>query len=232
MLFGILPYIDRAAEFHTAMLHIENHRISEAIVSVGQIPIYRCPYDSDENVIGTCSYMVNIGLLDVIGQQNAFLKRRIRWSNVTDGLSQTGMISETVGGPSGLRLVQYSHVYNVNFPSIKTFPMNDDEVDAAADYCMDIYYAFPGSSSQVTRGRELILSRNSGYNHVLTPNSPSCYSSRPPFQLYPPGSLHRGGGVMVLMADGSVRFVSETIDREIWQAIGSIDGQETVHDGF
>jgi prepilin-type processing-associated H-X9-DG protein len=38
------------------------------------------------------------------------------------------------------------------------------------------------------------------------------------------------GGVNVLLADGSVRFVSQTIDLHIWQALGTIDGGEVPAD--
>jgi prepilin-type processing-associated H-X9-DG protein len=37
------------------------------------------------------------------------------------------------------------------------------------------------------------------------------------------------GGVNLLTADGSVRFVDDSIDLSVWRAIGSIDGGETDH---
>ena len=40
-------------------------------------------------------------------------------------------------------------------------------------------------------------------------------------------SLHLGG-VNVLFADGSVHFIANEIDMDIWRALGSIDGGETV----
>ena len=36
------------------------------------------------------------------------------------------------------------------------------------------------------------------------------------------------GGVNVLMCDGSVQFVGETIDLAAWQAVGSMNGRETL----
>jgi len=36
------------------------------------------------------------------------------------------------------------------------------------------------------------------------------------------------GGVQVALMDGSVRFVSETIDIETWQAVGTPYGNEVV----
>lgn len=42
------------------------------------------------------------------------------------------------------------------------------------------------------------------------------------------GSFHEGGA-MILMADGTVRFVSENIDlQDVWRALGSRQGQEVV----
>jgi len=43
-----------------------------------------------------------------------------------------------------------------------------------------------------------------------------CFSSR-----------HPGGGLVVL-ADGSVRFIPQTIDRNTWGAMGTRDGREVV----
>lgn len=65
------------------------------------------------------------------------------------------------------------------------------------------------------------------YNHVLTPNSriPDCGDG-----AHGPKtarSLHLGG-VNVLFADGSVHFIANEIDMDIWRALGSIDGGETV----
>ncbi|HVA51241.1 MAG TPA: DUF1559 domain-containing protein [Pirellulales bacterium] len=84
-----------------------------------------------------------------------------------------------------------------------------------------------------------------GFNTVIAPNGPACtgdsnvnadcYSG-----VYPPSSYHPGG-VLAVMADGSVRFVNETIDTGnlamtevsggpspygVWGALGSKDGGE------
>jgi prepilin-type processing-associated H-X9-DG protein len=36
------------------------------------------------------------------------------------------------------------------------------------------------------------------------------------------------GGVNVALCDGSVHFVSETVDRETWRALGSRNGREVL----
>ncbi len=38
------------------------------------------------------------------------------------------------------------------------------------------------------------------------------------------------GGVNVVFADGSTRFVAQEIDWKVWRAVGSMGGGEVVHD--
>ena len=37
-----------------------------------------------------------------------------------------------------------------------------------------------------------------------------------------------GGGVNLLLGDGSVRFVAPSVDAKVWQALGTIAGGETI----
>ena len=72
------------------------------------------------------------------------------------------------------------------------------------------------------------------YNHVMTPNNavPDCVlmPSNPICGLVAARSNHPGG-VNSLMGDGSVRFVSNSIGRSVWRAIGSRSGGEVVSAG-
>lgn len=84
-----------------------------------------------------------------------------------------------------------------------------------------------------------------GFNTVLPPNAPSCaagadVNADSNIGVYPPTSYHPGGA-LVVMCDGSGRFVTDGIDTGnlalkpvtsgpspygIWGAMGSRDGQE------
>lgn len=92
----------------------------------------------------------------------------------------------------------------------------------------------------------------SGFQTILPPNSPSCTWENADWDwgIYTPTSNHPGG-VNATMADGSVRFISETIDAGdptrapynqqpanstyrtispygVWGALGTVGGTETV----
>ena len=71
------------------------------------------------------------------------------------------------------------------------------------------------------------------YSHLLTPNQPSCESQgagRPgrSVEIFTANSAHPGG-VYLLLVDGSVRFISDEIDPNIWTALGTRDGQEEIN---
>jgi prepilin-type processing-associated H-X9-DG protein len=69
------------------------------------------------------------------------------------------------------------------------------------------------------------------YNHVATPNSVSCAGTPFPGTMtnmamqVSPSSRHPGG-VNATMVDGSVRFVTSTLDLAVWRAVGTRGGGE------
>jgi prepilin-type processing-associated H-X9-DG protein len=66
------------------------------------------------------------------------------------------------------------------------------------------------------------------YNHVMPPNTWSCgYGGTHDGGASTASSRHPGG-VNVLMADGSVRFTKQTINVQVWEAMGSRNGGEII----
>ncbi len=80
------------------------------------------------------------------------------------------------------------------------------------------------------------------YTHLRTPNSPlpdevwgsQCVAGKAPCALIAPcwstekysARSNHPGGVNVVMVDGSATFYADEIDLGVWQAIGSINGNE------
>ena len=73
---------------------------------------------------------------------------------------------------------------------------------------------------------------DTGYNHWLTPNRPSCRTAisggRGATRGSYTASSNHGGGVNVLMSDGAVKFITDTVDKDIWHAIATTGEQEQI----
>ena len=163
-------------------------------------------------------------------------------SSITDGTSNTLAISEIVVGATGGNnrvkggFIQYSGSPNGCLAKVD---MTDRNIYQSGNY-------FQESRGMLhTDGRNHVL----GVNTVLPPNSPSCGFSSAMIQHsggYWSTSSNHSGGVNALRADGSVAFVSETIDCGsrlgedwstadptgqspfgVWGALGTISGGET-----
>src|SRR5262249_18300457 len=73
------------------------------------------------------------------------------------------------------------------------------------------------------------------YNHFAPPNwkGTNCGSiaaiAEPPHEhaISPPRSSHPGG-VNLLLGDGSVKFVKDTVNLQTWRALGSRNGGEAI----
>jgi len=73
--------------------------------------------------------------------------------------------------------------------------------------------------------REGSIWRN-GFNTLLPPNKPCFRPNSDYWQLVTPASSYHSGGVNVCLADGSVRFVTDNIDPNVWTGVGSKSGGE------
>lgn len=183
-------------------------------------PIYQCPADTMPFRDDDTSYAVNVGLLDILGVQRAFQHTPLKWSQVTDGLSQTAFVSERYCIDGG-NLKTGHRGWFVVFPAQS--PMTSDSLNAAADWCVQESQTRVADFHGPFHARAVM----GGYNHVLPPNAPTCLAASPPFEIVPAWSAHYGG-VHVLWADGSVKFMGDTIDLRVWRAMGTIDGGEVI----
>jgi prepilin-type processing-associated H-X9-DG protein len=66
--------------------------------------------------------------------------------------------------------------------------------------------------------------------HVMPINQRSChvYGGEDDGMNLVTASSHHAGGIHVLMADGSVSFRTVSIDQELWWALGSANGGESL----
>jgi prepilin-type N-terminal cleavage/methylation domain-containing protein/prepilin-type processing-associated H-X9-DG protein len=166
-----------------------------------------------------------------------------RFADITDGTSNTIAMSERcwanyTGTPTGTgRDVRTAVARNV--PSVLT---NPGSCYALATGGRFIGVPVKGRFGDMWADGQ---AERVGFNTILPPNAPSCVADNNGNADSPGGVLNAAsyhpGGVQALLADGSVRFVSETVDTGrtdlppvtggqspygVWGALGSISGGE------
>ena len=211
---------------------VEAHRELQGL----RLPFLLCP--SDEGLSGATNYRVNHGVsvnvlapsrsIESIAHQGAFVNgTAVPMAGFTDGLSSTALASERVLGD------QRPSVYD---PFRDVFSNGRAYVDTPQfiRHCRDDAVASPASEYSFAGGTWLLGGQlNTWYLHVLPPNSsiPDCALGAGLVDggigIVSARSLHKGG-LHVAMADGSVRFVANVIDLDVWRAIGTRNGGESV----
>jgi prepilin-type processing-associated H-X9-DG protein len=144
---------------------------------------------------------------------------------VTDGLSHTAAFSERLRGSAEASRPLPERDFWRMPGDVATADEAIIGCRAAARQGVTEVFTF-GGRWWFWPGRERTL-----YSHTQEPNGrvPDCLF---PFGITAGGmatarSWH-GGGVNVLMGDGSNRFVEETIDRSVWRGLGTRNGGELV----
>lgn len=191
------------------------------------------------------------------GQNVSGMFRRfgaVRLREVTDGLSNTVAMSERVaanfaGGTRPSATIREASLMNV----VLLGPGNPANCRAAVAAVSNGNRYLPSAGPNL-KGRFSSIwmdgqVENVGFNTVLGPNSPSCVSgnnrgSDSQHAVLSASSEH-GSGVQVLFVDGSVRFVSNSIDTGnsavkpafgelspygVWGAVGTRNSAEVVVD--
>ncbi|MGL4594019.1 MAG: DUF1559 domain-containing protein [Thermoguttaceae bacterium] len=149
------------------------------------------------------------GFLGYVGNGTPHI---VSMASITDGTSNTMCVSESLcGKPNN------ANEYNVKIAVVEKFTAND-----SPQKCLDNKGTNGEISSTATGwGRKGVrwLSCQmgySGYNACVPPNGPSCTTGTGEWSLEQTGyitpSSNHSGGVGLTLLDGSVRFISETVD--------------------
>lgn len=250
---SLMAYIDpaiyqrmekRDASFpYDAVRPGSNSLVNQELMKVS-IPSFLCP--SDSAPVGANNYRANLGIgpgiyhpdihrtavgpLDPGNATGAYINgHALRPQDFKDGLSNTAMFSERVVGDGN------PEIYTP-FRDRYRAPVDITLAEQAIQVCRDSATATPPNGHVSFSGYTWLYGGwgQTWYNHILTPNSriPDCSEAGIDHGgngLHTARSFHPGG-VNVACADGSIRFVSDSIDLSVWRALSTRAGGESLGD--
>ena len=230
----MLPYIDQVNVYNLINFSLPYNNAANQTALMTNIPMLQCPSDVTSNlsgVGGTTNYMANKGS-DIIwndpsgpnvGRTPAnglfYYYSRIKMSDITDGSSNTAAFSERVLADGNNGIV--SPLEDVFFS-----PAAPNTPDEAIQICSALDINNLANQFPLFMGAPWIHGQHC-YLHVNVPNSRSCGFFVALRATMPPSSRHTGG-VHTLLADGSVRFVAQTVNLATWRALGTRAGGEVL----
>lgn len=139
---------------------------------------------------------------------------------ITDGTSNTVAMSERVKGDFNNAISTPKS--DLFLPG--TFP---DTADAAILDCRGVDVVSLSSQGVSSQGAPwLDGSTSCVFGHGDGPNGRSCMF--PPGRILNLASSFHAGGVNVLFCDGTVRFIKDSISRDVWRALGTRAGGEVI----
>ncbi|HMO83903.1 MAG TPA: DUF1559 domain-containing protein [Lacipirellulaceae bacterium] len=227
----ILPYFEQGNLFGTWTQANYTSAANRAFITT-RIHAYTCPSDIPnaptltQNIpIPNHNYVANYG--NTTSGQHAFqgieflgapfgnvdqedrsrvVLGQVEFRSIVDGLSNTLLVSETVQGQGNdLRGRVVGYAGGTMFTAWNTPNSNLPDVLASATYC----------------------DRTELFNPPCTGGSAS--TTDPPYNTrYNVARSRHPGGVGALLADGSVRFISDAIDLQAWRALASTAGEEVL----
>ena len=241
----ILPYLEQANTYKLFDITKGPYETTQNQLASSQKPaIYLCPSDPQQGAatpFGFTSYHANSGTWlysakcwdGLFGTEIAYSgipgQPAVRITDIADGASNTAAFAEVCNGPydAGPAPGQRTDCFEFGAP-----PSSNPVTARAAFLAKDWktagfaggwnppwrYRGYPWAEGNIWRG---------WYNHLLPPNSP-CWRTGDWWQLVSPASSFHPGGVNALLADGSVRFIAESVSPDVWYAAGTRAGGEAL----
>ncbi len=237
----LLPYIEQQNIANLVNFTVKENNAANNAARGAEIKILLCPSDPVSTVpvgLAGSNYRFNHGyniLYSGIPDSNPAGRNYgmtpadgpfwdnsgVRFTDITDGTSNTAAMSEKLKGDFSNSIV----TDRTDTIFIPDYPSTPDAWIASCDGLSPAYVNDPANQGNSDIGSEWLQGShsNSGYYHTNLPNKRSCKPRSLGGRVATlAGSAHAGyGGVNVVMCDGSVRFVSNTISLANWRAMGS-----------
>ena len=243
----ILPYLEQSALYQ--QVDLETAWDFQAAVDDARISEFQCPSDpgaaivrdpgNDKSLLWPTTYGFNLGTWFVFDPETGnggdgpfYPNSHLKVGKIRDGMSKTFMAAEVKA---------WQHYTRNGGPADTTIPNTVAEAQA---------HVATGDRVRTTGHTEWPDGRvhHTGFTATFTPNTEVPFqdadgtmvdadfnswqegknggAGSPTYAIITSRS-HHSGGVLVTMLDGSTRFVSETIEQNIWRATATRSGKET-----
>lgn len=248
----LLPYLDQGpiynqTDFNDFPWNVWNQNSN--VAQSGRLPVFNCPSNAntaEAGPNGDFTYAINNGVMNYAPDDMNIVSGREgshngvaqyvghRWvsnqpvgvSNMVDGSSNTAIYSEFGIVPcnpseTGRQTMQV-HTWVPNVPHRQL-----------REECLNNVGHINNCGRHRLRGSSWAWSfvgNGSAYSHNMNPNEKPCYSQQGDWwgsTVMSASSFHEGG-VHVTMGDGRVEFFTENIDNDVWVAVGTRNGGESV----
>jgi prepilin-type N-terminal cleavage/methylation domain-containing protein len=237
---AIAPFMEQTNTYNLIDFAVSSNHVNNTAARSVQIPTLLCPSDRIQMIpvvgwAGT-NYRTNQGatILNSLpsttpGGTNfgmpepngPMIPGRYRsLGSITDGLSNTAAISEHGLGDFSNAVASITDTFRPG-----TYPNTLDEAVQQCNAIDITNLSFQGNSNV---GAPWTLGGHTATNyfHVAPPNGRSCMF--PPQRVATSAKSYHIGGVQVGRCDGSVGFINQNINLDVWRAFGSINGGETL----
>jgi prepilin-type N-terminal cleavage/methylation domain-containing protein/prepilin-type processing-associated H-X9-DG protein len=235
----LTPYLENTAAYNALNLDVPLYSASLAVSPQNRegvkilVAEFLCPSDISQRVheqFGPTNYAACAGSGMGGGTPRDtdgvfYVNSAIQMAHIRDGSPHTVLMSESILGVGGTTNHDVDTGYKFHFIS----PLTEAMCDNAVIWNYQDPRGFGWANGEY---------RAALYNHYATPNSPKpdCISTTmggPPETLFTPygwraARSRHNGGVNVLLADSTVKFVEDGIALDIWRGMSTRSGGEAV----
>jgi prepilin-type N-terminal cleavage/methylation domain-containing protein/prepilin-type processing-associated H-X9-DG protein len=240
----MLPYIEQDNLFRLINFTVAETNAANNPARSTPVKIFLCPSDPvsvlPAGYAGT-NYRFNQGVNILFsgipdpnpGQANygmppadgiAWNDSKVNFADITDGLSNTAAMSEKLKGDFSNAIV----TDRTDTILIPDFPSTPDAWNASCDGLTPAYVNDLANQGSSDIGQEWLRAYHSDtpYYHTNLPNHRSCKPHQLGGRVATLANSAHANGVNVLLCDGSVRFVPNSISLFAWRAMGTRAGGE------
>ncbi|RUL87133.1 DUF1559 domain-containing protein [Tautonia sociabilis] len=229
---------------------------TNATVFNTQVSSFLCPSDAPIRQTSLCSYFGNVGGPFALGGYTGTLipsqgtwpvpssmrttPGAVKISDIRDGTSNTALWSERLTGHPNAGSIVPGSGEDAKRVFFRTEVNNVNQGLDVAQSLVQACRSLPPTQTAVSGIRGAFWFRAypayinyAVYNHYMPPNGLSCGNrymnswGHDVLGAAAPSSNHPGG-VNVCMADGSVKFIKDTVNLQTWWALGTRRGGEVI----